>query len=99
MPTTPPLNHQVKGEITNHIKELDLRWKLPGIQLHGLHIKTANNVTNCAIGVKTIDVTTKLQQRSEPRHKQQLPPVTVVIKKCKTKRRLLQTFRILELSL
>ena len=71
MPTTPPPNHQVKGDIINHIKELDLRSKLPGIQLHGLHIKTANNVKN----VKTIDVTTKLQQRSEPRHQQQPPPV------------------------
>ena len=28
MPTTPPPNHQVKGEGINHIKELDLRSKL-----------------------------------------------------------------------
>jgi len=32
-------------------------------------------VRNGAIGVKTIDVTTKLQQHSEPRHQQQPPSV------------------------
>jgi hypothetical protein len=62
MPTTPPPNHQVKGEGINHIKELDLRSKLPGIQQLGLHIKTANNVKNGTSGVKTKDVTKKLQQ-------------------------------------
>ena len=97
MPTTPPPNHPVKGEGINHIQELGFRSKLPGIQQHGLHIKTANNVNNGASGVKTMDVTKKLQQNSEPRHQQQ-PPL-LKIKKCKTKHRLLETFRILGLCL
>jgi hypothetical protein len=98
MPTTPPPNHQVKGEGINYIKELDLRSKLPGIQQHGLHIKTANNVNNGASGVKTMNVSKKLQQNSEPRHQQQPSPLKIK-KKCKTKRRLLETFRILGLCL
>jgi hypothetical protein len=98
MPTTPPSNHQVKGEGINYTKELDLRSKLPGIQQHGLHIKTANNVNNGASGVKTMDVSKKLQQNSEPRHQQQPSPLKIK-KKCKTKRRLLETFRILGLCL
>ena len=96
VPTTPPPNHQVKGEITNHIKELDLRSKLPGIQMHGLHIKTTNNMKNGSIGVKPIDVTTTLQQSSEHVQQQQPPPVENK-KKCQTERRLIETFRILEL--
>ena len=40
------------------------------IQLHGLHIKTTNYVKNGTIGVKTIDVTTTLQQNNEHVHQQ-----------------------------